>query len=138
MKRFTSAKNLMNLFNINPIQAVLIRQLIKGKIEVIDSEFYRNLFPKTFSWIDACYHNPFYGGSNTRVEIILECINEILEGFGVEAIRLEDTWIDSYHGDIAYTYINMGETYTPTILYDTEKDSFIVSSYGDIVESRKL
>jgi hypothetical protein len=54
MKRFTSARNLMNIFGINPIQAILIRHLVLGKIEIIDSEFYRNLFPNTFRWIDSC------------------------------------------------------------------------------------
>jgi hypothetical protein len=78
--------------------------------------------------------HPLYGGRNSRIEIILECINELLEGYGIEAIRLEDTWINSYHGDIAFTYVNMGETYTSTILYDTKRDTFLVSSYGDIVE----
>lgn len=66
------------------------------------------------------------------IEATLAKINTILRGYGVESIR--DKGHDRYFQDIGILYINMGETYCSTIMYDTRKNKWIVSSFGELVE----
>ncbi len=67
------------------------------------------------------YHHPTYS------YMLITAINEVLEGHGIEAIRPVD------NKRPGYDYINMGDTYTPTILL-RDDGKLIVSSWGDIVE----
>ena len=137
MKRFMSIANLLKTFNINYTQAFVLRTLVKGELEIEDTEFMRALFPKTFDWIDSCYHNPLYYNCHTD-EINLEALNEILEGYGIESIRKGSSWVSHYWQDTRFLYVNMGDTYAPTILYDTRKDKYIVSDFGTVVETNNL
>jgi hypothetical protein len=71
-------------------------------------------------WVNSCYNMP----SNS--EISMACLNDILEGCGVEAVMDES----GMHAHCEY--VNMGDTYTPTIcLVD---GCFVVASWGDLVE----
>ena len=62
-------------------------------------------------------------------------INELLGTHGVEAIRCGDSYVDSYFYDIVATYCNTGDAYTSTVLYDTERDVFYVTTYADWIET---
>lgn len=77
------------------------------------------------------------GMSLTRsaVEKQMAILNSVLEGYGVEAIR-GDTW-DRYFTDACALYINMGEAYVPTILYDVCRKRFLVSTWADWVEKHQ-
>lgn len=92
----------------------------------------RRLDPESFAsvqkWVSKCYNRP------SRIELIMEALNEVLGGYGVEALRVKEH-VDNYHFDIGYTYVNMGDTYKTTILRDNIKGRFIVCDYGTIVES---
>lgn len=136
MKRFMSITNLTSLFDITDSQALMIRGLIKDKFAVEDTELWRIALPKTFTWIDSCYHNPLY--NHCRDEVTIEAINEILGGYGIESIRKESNWVSHYWQDTHFLYVNMGNTYNATILYDTRKDRYIVSDYGTIMETNNL
>lgn len=52
--------------------------------------------------------------------------NEMLDGFGREYLRAVEG------GNVEY--INRGDSYKETLLFDFEKDKFIASSWGDLVE----
>lgn len=39
-------------------------------------------------------------------------------------------------GTKGITYLNTGDSYEPTILFDSDKERFFVASWGDIVENR--
>ncbi len=54
---------------------------------------------------------------------------------GVEVITDEDAWVDRYHYNIVAAYVNVGDTYTATLLYDTQAGEFLVTSYGDWLEA---
>lgn len=56
-------------------------------------------------------------------------LNEILDGYGVEVIS-EDTSNLEVHAE----YINLGDTYTTTLLYDYTRQKWFVTSWGDWVE----
>ena len=64
----------------------------------------------------------------------LKAANAILEAYGIETIRSEDVW-DSYFGDAVAEYVNMGDTYIPTIIYDIERDRYLATDWGTWVES---
>jgi hypothetical protein len=72
-------------------------------------------------------------GRNRSVERSMDRISDLLKGYGVEAIR-GDTWEGSFWTDCVALYVNMGDTYVPTVLYDVNKDVFRVTSWGDWVE----
>lgn len=67
--------------------------------------------------------------------VLKEC-NTLLEGFGVECIAEggANSPSDMYGSDILAEYVNLGDTYTTTILYDYRAQRFYVTSYGDFVE----
>lgn len=98
------------------------RDIISGRID-----------PETFQsvrdWIRQCYSCP------SDDELKMAALNEHLGGFGVEAIRVEGEWVDSFHGDIVATYVNMGDTYARTIVLDSASGEFIEASWGDYYES---
>ena len=135
-ERFMSIANLQKAFDITDSEACMIRGLIKDKFAIEDTELWRIALPKTFDWIDSCYHNPLY--HHCRDEVNIEAINEVLRGYGIESIRKEGGFVSHYWQDTQFLYVNMGDTYAPTILYDTRKDIYIVSDFGTIVETNNL
>lgn len=70
--------------------------------------------------------------NHTRVDIALDQINKVLQGYGIESIK-DNQW-DRYYCDIGLLYVNMGDTYIPTVIYDTRKETWHICSWGDYVE----
>lgn len=68
------------------------------------------------------------------VDRALDRVNAILKGFGVEAIEADKVH-DPYYQHIALLYVNLGETYQPTIYFNTITSTFNVGSWGDWVEA---
>lgn len=68
-------------------------------------------------------------------DVVLTMANSLLHGYGVESCRDERAWVDSYYGDTIALYVNTGETYDTTLLYDTEAKEFLVISWGDWYEA---
>jgi hypothetical protein len=66
------------------------------------------------------------------VDNCLDEINTLLKGYGIEAIH-DNKW-ERYYLSIGLLYVNMGDTYAQTIVYDTRTENFMVCSWGDIVE----
>lgn len=97
-----------------------VRKLIKGQVDL-------ESFDSVKRRIAECYHRP------DDTDLTLTAINEVLEGYGVEAIR--GSWEGGYYGDVAAVYVNMGDTYDQTVVYDTRKGEYKVTSWGDWVES---
>lgn len=80
--------------------------------------------PRTEEWVHSCYNPP-----NPR-ELQMNALDEIMVGFGVEAIRSGPSSDDK----IIATYVNMGDTYNTTIVYNYDTDQFEITSWGDWVE----
>ena len=97
-----------------------IRNILTGKTNPRDYVSVQN-------WLKQCFNEP------SENELKMEALNEVLKGFGVEAIR--GNYVDSYYQDIQATYVNMGDTYDYTILFDSENEKFVLTSWGDWVES---
>jgi len=71
---------------------------------------------------------------HTQVDETLKLINQILNGYGIESVRGK-LWISYVYQDINLLYVNMGDTYAITILFDTFTMKFIFSSVGDYIET---
>ena len=106
--------------NLDETTAKTVLGLIDENINPFDFQSVRD-------WVAQCYNTP------STCELIMCALNEVLGGFGVEAITDERFPFDSYWGNIGATYVNMGDSYIPTILRDRQ-DNFIVCSWGDWYE----
>lgn len=62
----------------------------------------------------------------------LEFINEILGGYGVEPLR--GVWWCRSCGNCHAEYVNFGDPYDLTVVYDYHRCMFRVMSWGDYVE----
>jgi hypothetical protein len=75
-------------------------------------------------WKDKSVH-PSYLASK-----LLEGVSVRLEGFGVEGILDEEKGID-------LMYVNMGDPYIPTVLFDGSKNQFLAAAWGEVVEEKE-
>lgn len=73
-------------------------------------------------------------GDPPMVDLVLEQANEMLKGFGIEALSGEEQWVSHYYQNVRVLYVNLGDTYLDTILYETDEERFRVGSWGDWVE----
>ena len=70
--------------------------------------------------------------SDNKTDSVLEKCDKILGGYGVEFLRGPE-W-RSYWGDTELLYVNLGDTYTATVWFDTRSNKFGVGAWGDLVE----
>jgi hypothetical protein len=75
------------------------------------------------------------GNKDVFVGYIMDVANKKLQGFGVEAISGE--YVNSFWQTTVALYVNQGDTYAPTIIYDVIANRFYVGGYGDWVEWRE-
>lgn len=93
--------------------ALALRRLLDGRADPLDvSEDARR-------WDRSCFHRP------GRAALTMEAANELLGGYGVEAVEGED-------GNVLFTYVNMGDTYVLTLVRHGGR--YLVTSWGDLVE----
>lgn len=77
-----------------------------------------------------------YGGDySDSVDTVMEEANRYMGGFGVESVRDENAWVNSYWQNTIALYVNKGDTYDTTLLYDTDKDRLYITSWGDWYEN---
>lgn len=113
-------------------KAKRIRKVIKDPRDFHDydkffteyGEFLSKNFSKTYVWVNGCHNMP------SDHEIRLEMINEVLEGYGTEALDERTDWFPQPH----YSYVNMGDTYVTTIIYNHKTERFLCGCWGDIAE----
>lgn len=124
-----TVSHLKDRLGISDEEAADVIAIVRGNIDPLNDD----RFPKTQQWVQQCYrcHRPH------TVELKMEASNELLCGCGVEAVEHEDIWVDRYHGNIVGTYVNFGDTYIPTVIYDTRRGVFTINSWGDFYEALK-
>ncbi len=98
------------------------RALMRGEVCVTLNP----AFPKTNDWRNSCYNPP------RRIDLILSALNELFGTFGVEAFNSRESRMHA----IA-EYLNVGDTYAPTILFRHDSGSFRISSWGDFFEANE-
>ena len=111
----------MNLPSIKTLRTIAgdrageLRELLEQKRQTRDYESVRE-------WERQCYHPPSY------IERLLCAANEIMRGYGVENLCQPDSPIE----EPLWSYINMGDTYTKTLLYCHHTGRFRVGCWGDL------
>jgi hypothetical protein len=125
----------MNEIKLNELKEVFpeinINNLILANL-IINKELDSSLldsFKSNEQWIKQCFNRP------SDQELEMNALNELLDGHGVEAIKLENAYVNRYWDDCIATYVNMGDTYITTILYDTMNELYRLTSWGDFYES---
>jgi hypothetical protein len=93
--------------------ALALRRLLDGRADPL------TVSEAAARWDRQCYHRP------GRVALTMEAANELLGGYGVEAVESAD-------GGVLFTYVNMGDTYTLTLVRHAGR--YLVASWGDLVE----
>jgi hypothetical protein len=81
--------------------------------------------------VRQCYNEPDLDSQR------MEAANDLMDGFGVEAIWPKGETAGSCVPPLA-TYVNMGDPYDATLIYHEESGHFNLGSWGDFVESRNL
>ena len=122
------AHRLAETFDVSLFTGNLALLVLRGRI---DPTKHPKRFSLTNRWIGSCYHRP------DNQSIKLEALNELLGGYGVEYIRLEDSW-DPFYGDCAASYINLGDTYTTTLLLDHQQNRWRLIDWGSWYEEAEL
>lgn len=116
---YPSVKTIAQRLSVSKEAVAKIRGLMEGTENPDD-------YKSVKQWMQRCCYKP------RKVERVMEAINEILGGYGVEQIT-DNQWSE-YWRDGGLLYVNMGDAYSPTICYDTRKDKWIVCPWGDIIE----
>jgi hypothetical protein len=72
--------------------------------------------------------------SQEDIDAKMKEANDLFGGHGVEGLSAEGAFVDKYYYNIIALYVNMGDTYDATILFDTENGEFLNQSWGDFYE----
>lgn len=83
----------------------------------------------TATYARSCYHIP-WGSAMWRRTMVLHALDVICGTCGVEAIGSSD--VAPYSPP--YEYLNTGDTYAATLVYNWRSDTLFVSSWGNIAE----
>jgi hypothetical protein len=94
-------------------QQILVKGLIDYTIAPYDFQDTRN-----------CKQNAYNEHENWY--IIMVAINEVLDGYGVH-----------YCEEYDFEYVNIGDTYDCTVVYDRELKEFKITSWGDYIEIKR-
>lgn len=106
----------LSALNIGHARTLLVNGILDGSIEPVH-------FSSVREWRDRLHNEP------KDYELKLEALNEALDESGVESL-IED-------GKVIASYVNNGETYQATVVYDHEKEEFLITSWGDFYEEWK-
>ena len=75
-----------------------------------------------------------HGTSGNVVEDNLQKINDLVNGYGVESIKTDDGGVRGYWLDVIGAYVNMGDAYAPTVVFDARTNEWLITSWGDVME----
>lgn len=120
-QRFTSKENLMILFQVDMIQAKLIREIVQfhgNKKQFIELFQAASTGSEYFELLRS-----------NLVDIKMSMLNKIIKGHGIESVVTETGSPNEFY---AIDYINMGDTYINTIYYRPDKKKFYVGDLEDI------
>lgn len=113
-----SVKTMMEYLHISKDDARKIKKILTGKIDLMTIDSARKREE------DAYNHHD-------KITLALEAVNEVMDGFGSEYIESIE---DSCYNAEGLEYINMGDTYTNTMMYDYRDQIWRVGTQGDVVE----
>jgi hypothetical protein len=92
--------------------------------DTLERFFEKHRMPGSFASLDS------YRGYYDRVNVAFFLMDKALETFGKEYVPWKT------RPERGFAYLNTGDTYAPTIIFDFNTDTWRVASWGDLVESR--
>lgn len=116
-----SLREIGNLLNVDKETAKKIQWLINGKYDP-------ELVPGVSEWVSTCFNRP------RDHELVLDALNRVLGTCGVEAIELEGNYVDSYFFNVNFLYLNTGDSYDNTIMFDCNTWKYFIGSTYDVAE----
>jgi hypothetical protein len=119
----TPVKYIMDYFNFSLILSQSIKDII-----ITDDIAYLKI-------IGNCKRDGLNPGG--VIELRMNILNTLTQGYGVEAIVINGKWIDKYWMDNCGLYVNQGDTYSRTIVFDTANGNYICTSWGDFFEEKE-
>lgn len=125
-KYYPSVARIMATFKVDKTQAKLAREIMDGTFFPMSNNYQKMeslCFYQTCKWIKSCYHNP------SMHEIKMNLLDELLKSYGIEFINLEP---ENYFHPNGIEYLNMGDTYTDTLIYFNGRYS--IGCWGDYLE----
>lgn len=131
-KYYPSIKRIVDTFHVGQETASVARKIMDGTIIPYSQSRYAwdnveniNILhcPKTAAWVGQCCNAP------SLHEVKMHILDEMLGSYGVEFINLEP---DNYRWPKGIEYLNMGDTYTPTLIYFNNRYS--IGCWGDYLE----
>jgi hypothetical protein len=119
-----SEKKLLEAFrDLTPMDAKLIRKFAKAVDDPDELEELVEVHaPSTETYVRQMHSSP-YNSQMWRTTVALHAIGELVGGYGIEALGNK------------YEYVNMGDTYATTLIFDRVKDRLFVGNWGSIVEA---
>lgn len=97
------------------------RAFLSQQIEAFDAWYYRH------------HHVP------QRIDMALWAIDKLLDTHGIEIVCQEGRTSPqrSDGSDILISYANTGHTYVATVIYEHKNDRFVLTSWGDWMETHR-
>ena len=120
--KYYSYKEISQSLNITLLEAKQVKKIINA-----DNGYLLLNYKSVEKWVTECYNSP------NLTELRLCALNELLECYGTEAITGPE-YIDNYCMYINAVYINAGDAYLMTVLFDYRTNKFVLTSFGDYVE----
>lgn len=75
----------------------------------------------------------YYGDMRKEVYARLDAYNVANEGQGIEAVTITEFW-SPFWAEAALLYVNMGDTYTPTLCWSPLTREWYETDWGTVVE----
>jgi hypothetical protein len=95
----------------------------------------RDLSPSEIAdWLDVTpEHAAEIAAAMDTKATACDVANRVMGAHGTEAVRSEDAW-DNYFGDSVAIYVNTGDTYNATLVYNVPDQRYELTTLGDWVE----
>jgi hypothetical protein len=126
-----SDKELIHYWKIDELQLHLIKTVIElDNDDTIDDCL--GMFKSVQQLRKQCFNKP------DTIQEKLTVLNELMDGHGIEPIQVsEELYQDSYYGNVIGEYVNLGDPYNLTIVYNTIEHEFEVITWGDYFEVKE-
>ena len=120
-----SVKRLMEHLNATAEEAKEVRAILLLDLEKGEPDEREQDSPDYELWHDE---------ESRKLYMVNRAITEHGSYHGVEIIRSADDTMHSFEG---ISYLNSGDTYGATLMYDHGRDKWILGCWGDIVERQE-
>ena len=121
MSTYPSKRTLEQAF---PGHGAALRGLFDGTVDPLT-------YPSVKAWAERCYNYP------KRSELMERALDAEIGGHGIESVRGEKAPWDAFYCDTVALYVNTGDTYAPTLLFDVPLRRWSVTDIGTFVERKQ-